>query len=211
MQVMEEVFAQSGYNVVNIDATNSINESDSSPEGITFTGQDFEDAIAWAETQEFYREPFALAGQSLGAQAAVLYAANFPDKVDLLIPAAFVWLDGEVEVKNNKRTKSILENGFYEQFSKSTGKTLRIYKSFLDDLKLYKFEDKIKNITAQTCVIIGELDTEYHIENAKQLYNLLECKKKFILLQNVPHDLANTPETRQLFTKTLQDYLSEIR
>lgn len=38
MQVMEDVFAEYGYNVVNIDATNSLNESECSHEGITFTG-----------------------------------------------------------------------------------------------------------------------------------------------------------------------------
>ena len=38
MLVMEEVLFKHGYNVVNIDATNSLNASESSEEGITFTG-----------------------------------------------------------------------------------------------------------------------------------------------------------------------------
>ena len=52
MAVMEKLFAEHGYNVVNFDASNSLNESESSPESITFTSHrsDLEDVIAWAKT-----------------------------------------------------------------------------------------------------------------------------------------------------------------
>ena len=91
MQVLEDVFSEFGYNVINIDATNSINASESSDEGITTTGhyEDLVDVIEWAKTQTFYKEPFALAGQSLGAISVVRYAGSYTDKVNLLIPCAF--------------------------------------------------------------------------------------------------------------------------
>ena len=63
MLVLEEEFAKHGFNVVNIDATDSLNASESSRGGVTFSGfyQDLEDAILWAKRQNFYVEPFALA------------------------------------------------------------------------------------------------------------------------------------------------------
>lgn len=52
MRVLEEYFAHNGYNVINIEATNSLNESGQTNEGITFTGhyQDLEDVIEWVKT-----------------------------------------------------------------------------------------------------------------------------------------------------------------
>ncbi len=78
MKVLEDVFSQHGYNVVNIDASNSLNASESSPEGVTFTShyQDLEDVIEWAKSQKFYKQPFALAGQSLGAASCIYYAGG---------------------------------------------------------------------------------------------------------------------------------------
>ena len=211
MLVMEEAFAAHGYNVVNLDATNSNNESEKSKESITFSGQlhDLEDVIEWAKSQKFYTEPFALAGQSLGAEACVLYAGKSAERVRLLVSASFPWIDGEIEVKVNKRAEAILKNGYYDQVSKSTGRVLRFYKNYLDDLKQYNLTDEIRQIRANTYVIDGLLDTEYHIENSKKLYEMLNCKKELFLLPGVPHDLANTPETKEIFTKTMQDILSK--
>ena len=132
---------------------------------MTFSGfyQDLEDAILWAKRQNFYVEPFALAGQSLGAEAIVLYASQNIEKVELVVPCAFPWLDGKIEVQNNKRTKDILEKGFYDQVSRSTGRILRIRKNYLDDLEKYYLTDHVKNIKAETHLIVGLKDSEYHI------------------------------------------------
>jgi len=206
MLVMEEVFAENGYNVVNMDAANSLNESESSPEGITFSGhyQDLEDVIAWAKTQSFYTEPFALAGQSLGAAAIILFAGTYPEKVNLLVSASFPWVKGKEKANDDEMLRAIAKNGFYDKVSKTTGRTLRMYKSFLDDVAKTDFTDAAKNITADTFLIVGTLDSENHIENNKKLYKLLQCKKTLMLLPDVPHDLANTPETKETFTKAMQ-------
>lgn len=206
MLVLEEMFAKHGFDVVNIDATDSLNASESSRGGVTFSGffQDLEDSILWAKTQKFFREPFALAGQSLGAEAVVLYASQNPTLVNLLVPCAFPWLDGEAEAKANKRTKDILEKGFFDQVSKSTGRVLRIRKNYLDDVEGYDLSEMVKNITADTHLIVGLKDSEYHIENNKKLFALLTCKKSLQLLPDVPHDLANTPENKEAFEKALE-------
>lgn len=212
MLVLEEFFAKYGYNVVNLDATNSLNASDSSAEGITFTGhyQDLEDVIEWAKTQNFYKEPFALAGQSLGAEAVMFYAGKNPSKVELVISAALPWIDGNIEVKVNKRTEDILKQGFYDQISRSTGRVLRIYKNYLDDVSKYNLTDVIKNVTARIYLLVGGGDSEYHIQNSKRVYEMLNCPKRLFLLENVPHDLANTPETKATFEETLTEIFEQL-
>ncbi len=206
MFVLEKFFVENGYNVVNLDACNSNNASDKSEEGITFSGHyhDLEDVIVWAKSQDFYTEPFALAGQSLGAQSVVLYAGTYPEKVNLLLPVAFCWIDGAIESKNNSRRKKIEENGFYEQISKSTGKSMLIKKIYLDDLEKYNFEQIIKNISSKTIIIVGSLDTDNHLKNNQKLFDLLACEKQFFILQDVPHDLANTPEIKSIFENALK-------
>ncbi len=213
MLVLEQEFAKHGYNVVNIDATDSLNESESSRGGVTFSGfwQDLEDVILWAKTQKFYVEPFALAGQSLGAEAVVYYASQNPSKVNLLVPCAFPWLDGKAEIQNNKRTKDILEKGYFDQVSRSTGRVLRINKNYLDDVEKYDLSEQVKNITADTHLIVGLKDSDYHIENNKKLFELLQCKKSLQLLEDVPHDLANTPENKEEFENALENIFDCIQ
>lgn len=206
MQVMEEFFAKYGYNVVNIDATNSLNASESSPEGVTFTShyQDLEDAINWAKSQDFYKEPFALAGQSLGAASCINYAGKHPQKVNKLLFAACPFIIGKNLVKDDAMMQHIEQYGFLEKVSKSTGRTLRINKIFNDDIKTQNLTKEIKNIKADTFVVQGLLDAEYVIENNKSIYKMLNCPKQIYLLKDVPHDLANTPETKKAFTEVLE-------
>ena len=206
MLVLEETFAKNGYNVVNFDACDSNNASEKSSDGITFSGhyRDLKDVIEWAKTQDFYSEPFALAGQSMGAVACVLYSAENTEKVDLLLTANFSWLDGKTEADLNKRKDIIAKQGYYEQVSKSTGKSFLIKQNYLDDLKKYNLENKIKNIKAKTYILSGTADSEYHQNNSKKLFELLTCPKEIYLLPNVPHDLANTPETKVTFENALQ-------
>lgn len=209
MLVIEETFAKHGYNVVNIDTTNSNNESDKSEEGITFTGtyNDLEDVIAWAKTQKFYKEPFSLAGQSMGAVACTLYAGNNSKQVDYLLVANFSWIDGKIESQRNKRREEILQNGYYVQTSKSTGKSFIIQRNYLDDLEMYNLTEAIQKITAKVSIIIGMADSEYHKNNGEILYELLKSKKELYKLAGVPHDLANTPEDKRKFKQLLNNIL----
>ena len=210
MAVLEEVFASQGFNVVNLDATNSLNASENSALGITTTGhyQDLEDVIKWAKTQDFYTEPFALAGQSLGAISAVRYAGEFPKKVNLLVTCAFPYYNYN-EQELNSFAREIIKNGFYDKVSKSTGRVLHMTMAYVEDMKKLDLTKQIKNITADTYVLIGLADNEKHIKNSKALYEMLNCPKQICFLPNVPHDLANTPETKATFEDALNKVLTE--
>ncbi len=211
MMVLEEIFANNGYNVVNLDATNSLNASEQSALGITTTGhyQDLEDVIEWAKTQDFYTEQFALAGQSLGAISAVRYAGQFPQKVNLLIPCAFPYYNYN-EQELNSFAREIIKNGFYDKVSKSTGRVLHMTNAYVEDMKSLDLSKQIENITANTFVLIGLADNEKHIKNSKALYEMLNCKKQIYFLPNVPHDLANTPETKATFEKALTEIFDKL-
>ena len=152
--------------------------------------------------------PFALAGQSLGAISVVRYSGQYPDKVNLLIPCAFPYYN-YVEDELNDFAKEVIKNGFCDKVSKTTGKVLRLKTAYVEDIKNLDITSQIKNITADTYVIVGSKDNEKHLKNSKALYQMLNCKKEFFLLDNIPHDLANTPQDKELFTKTLRDILTK--
>jgi len=210
MQVLEDVFSEFGYNVINIDASNSLNESENSNDGITTTGH-YEDLVAvinWSKTQNFYKEPFALAGQSLGAISVVNYAGQYPNQVNLLIACAFPYYK-YVEQELNTFAKEIIKHGYFDKISKSTGRILHMTSAYVEDMKNIDLTSQIENIVADTYVLIGSKDNEKHLRNSKLLYQMLKCKKEFYLMNGIPHDLANTPHDKELFAKTLRDILSK--
>ncbi len=94
--------------------------------------------------------------------------------------------------------------GFLDKVSRSVNRTLRINKNFNDDVRKYNLSKSIKNIKAKTFMIQGLLDADYIIENSKLIYEMLNCQKHLYLLDNVPHDLANTPETKEQFIQVLE-------
>lgn len=211
MLVMESEFAAHGYIVVNIDFADGLGESNNSINGITFDGHynDLEDVINWAKTQSWYKEPFALAGQSLGAHTSLLYAKRYPDYVNLLVLVSFPWIDGKqfMEMNKNNRIKDIKENGFWEYKSKSTGKVWRMYQSFLDSIIDVNALNDIKKVKAKTFLLFGDKDKpEYHVSN-KILFDALKTEKEFIILRGVPHDVANTPEHKEIFINALRTVL----
>ena len=80
-------FKEKGFTVVRFDTTNTLGESGGKYEDATITNyyEDLEDVVIWAQEQEWYQEPFALSGHSLGGICTLLYYiwprftwANFP-------------------------------------------------------------------------------------------------------------------------------------
>src|SRR5690606_8279232 len=51
---------------------------------------DLEDTIAWAESQSWFKAPFALCGHSIGGLSVLNYAQKNPQNVQSLFPAAAV-------------------------------------------------------------------------------------------------------------------------
>ncbi len=209
--LLEQKLAQKGYIVVNFDATNSINESESSKEGITFSSHysDLEDVISWAKNQSWYKEPFLLSGHSMGASSVVLYAQNYPNKVETLLPLSLPWIKGESYIKQN--TKEFIDDfvskGYIIKEVSRSDKKLYVPYSFLQDLLKYDFISNAKDIKARTILIIGDAEKKLRLDENKVFFDSLTCKKELIILPNVPHSLAKDPNHEQLFAKTLDSVL----
>ena len=76
IQAFGQAFFENDYRVVYFDATHSLGESEGDIIDVTYNNyvEDLEDVINWARTQDWYQQPFALCGQSMGAQSTAWYA-----------------------------------------------------------------------------------------------------------------------------------------
>ena len=83
---------------------NSIGDSGGKYEDATIQDhyKDLVDVIAWAKTQNWYREKFVLAGHSLGGYAVARYAEDHPEKVKAVFPYALV-VSGELNWKASQQ------------------------------------------------------------------------------------------------------------
>lgn len=211
MVILEEELSKRGYRVVNLDASNSLNESDFSADGTTFSGHytDLEDVIEWAHSQSWFMEPFALAGHSMGAAAVLLYAQNYPDRVNLLLPLSFPWLSAESKKAQSDSQEMITwkERGYFDKVSKSRGKTLRVPYHFMENLAQYDFAKNADRIIAKTILIIGDQENERRLDDNRELFNILTSEKEFILLPDTPHAIAKTHQNAETFRKALGNLL----
>lgn len=186
----------------------SLNSSESSPSGITFTGHynDLVDVIAWARGQDWFMSPFALAGQSMGAASVLLYAENYPDDVDLLLLISFPWLSGQSKIiqdNDPQKLRDWKETGYWDKVSKSRGRTLRMPYGFMEDLCRQDLAANAANITAKTILMIGDQENKRRLVDNQKLLDLLECEKTFILLPNMPHVVAKAPENAKTYREAL--------
>ena len=68
IRAFAEAFREKDYSVVSFDVTHTIGENEENYAYATTTNyyEDLEDVIEWAKKQDWYQEPFWLAGHSLG-------------------------------------------------------------------------------------------------------------------------------------------------
>ncbi|MBU0471688.1 MAG: lysophospholipase [Nanoarchaeota archaeon] len=101
-----ESFLEENFNVISFDTTNTFGESDGLYEDATVTNyyEDLEVVIEWSKKQEFYSEPFFLAGHSLGGICITLYAQKKPNKIKGLAPISTV-VSGKLSLKTPKSSE----------------------------------------------------------------------------------------------------------
>src|SRR5680860_130142 len=88
IQRFTKAFKDNGFTTVLFDTRNTFGESEGQYEDATTTNyyEDLEDVINWAKTQDWYKEPFWLAGHSLGGLCITLYTQKHPEQVKALAP-----------------------------------------------------------------------------------------------------------------------------
>jgi pimeloyl-ACP methyl ester carboxylesterase len=205
IETFAQSFLESGYNVVRFDTTNTFGESEGDYENATTTNyyEDLEDVINWAKNQEWYQEPFVLAGHSLGGISIALYAEKYPEKVKALAPISTV-VSGKLSIKAQPKET-------IEKWDRTGWRTIKSTTTpgFIKKLKWHPFkEDKLKydllenadKLTMPVLLIVGDKDNGTPPEHQKMLFEKLRGPKEMHIIKGAPHTFEEEKHLSEIKT-----------
>jgi len=216
IEVFATAFQDHGFTVVRFDTTNTLGESDGNYEDATVTNyhEDLEDVISWSKEQEWYQEPFWLAGHSLGGISTALYAEMNPDKVCALAPISSV-ISGELTLSQEPKDKVTEWNktGWKISPSKSKpGVMKRLnWRQFVGDSIQYDLLKEANKLTMPVLLITGSEDSGTPYKHQKLLYDKLPGLKEIHVIEGVGHNFREEKhlrEIRELFGKWIKKHLA---
>jgi dipeptidyl aminopeptidase/acylaminoacyl peptidase len=207
IKTLVDTLFENNYTVVNFDATNSIGESEGKYEDATMQKHydDLVDVINWAKKQDWYKEPFILAGHSLGGFAVAKYAEEFTSEVKAVFPFAAVFSgpdNVETSKKSNQKEMEDWEKtGWKLKISNSKpGLEMKLPWSHIQERLTHDLKPKADKITIPILFVMGENDSPCPPEDEKKFYDLLPMgtKKEFHVIKNAPHTIRELEHLEQL-------------
>lgn len=212
IETFARAFVQAGYTAVRFDTTNTFGESDGRYEDATITNcyRDLEDVIAWAAKQEWYEEPFCLAGHSLGGICSAFYAENYPEKVRALAPISTV-VSGKLTI--SKYAKQDLADGkkagIFKRKSSSEPGVVRVLRwTHVVDLLKYNLLPNVGKLTMPVLLIVGENDTSTPPAHQKILLDKLPGQKELHIIKGAPHTFRE-PEHLAELKKIFENWIKK--
>ena len=205
-------FLDNRFVVVTFDSRYSFGDSDGELEKATLTSfiEDLNAVINWAKTQDFYVEPFALSGHSLGGASVLKYAQDHPHMVSSLVPVAAM-VGGKYFIRSR-----LLNDGVNYRKWQREGKELRQikdrkgYVSFnvVKDMMNYDLVRGASKIVSSTLIVTGENDLSSTIYNNDCLFYNIYAPKEFAILENCAH-LYESKQNQQDLYSIIKNWLEK--
>ncbi len=215
IQTFAEAFRSNDFIVILFDATHTYGESEGLYEDATTTNyyEDLEDVINWAKTQGWYKEPFWLAGHSLGAFVMALYAERYPKKIKALAPISTV-VSGKLSAESSSETIKLDDwkrTGWLIRESESEpGRIKKLKWAEMEDRLKYDLLPEVNKLTMPVLLIVGGNDTSTPAEHQKILFEKLPGKKEMHIIKDAPHtfrDPVHLKEVKDIFDKWIKSNL----
>jgi len=195
IQAFGQAFLENNYRVVYFDATNALGQSEGDLIDVTYDNyvEDLEDVISWARTQDWFQQPFALCGQSMGAQSTAWYAEHHLGEVKLLAPIApTVNFDLWYSAMEPGFREQWQERGYKEELSRTLGVMKKVGWGVAESLKKFDLLPEAAKLTMPVFFMAGEFDQPCPIENQMKLYYLIPgSNKKFVKIDGAEHSFRN--------------------
>jgi len=218
MQEVANTFYNNNYTVINFDATNSVGESGGKYEDATMQKhyEDLVDVITWSKNQEWYKEPFVLAGQSMGGYAVVRYAEEFPKEVKAIFSYAGS-ISGKLSFETKEKfepekLKEWKETGWISRVSKSKpGLVKRLPWSHMEERLNHDLIPKAGNIICPILIIVGDQDDACPEEVQKVLLEAIpeSISKEMHIILGAPHTFKEQSHISEM-GQVLNDWLKNI-
>ena len=169
-----------GYYVVTFDCCNSRGESFNNHTCATLSSMydDFKTVINWLKTQNFYIEPFVLAGHSLGGSVVLNFAEQNSNKVESLILISSIF-DGNELLQNTLKSSPDFLHQLQNGGIIRTRNKVDCYldDTYLQDFSNYNLYANIHNLQMPVLMITGDKDTASTARDNERFYKCLNCKK----------------------------------
>ncbi len=215
IQLVTQIFFSAGYTTIVFDTTNSIGESEGKYEDATLSGSytDLEDVIQWSKNQLWYKEPFCLAGHSMGGYSVVRFAEEYPE----IVKGVFAWapvVSGELSYKSSEREVELAEwkrMGYKTRISNSKpGLELRLPWSHMVERLNHNLLPQAHKLTMPLLIVVGEEDTSCPPAHEKILFDAIPLsKKELVIIPKAPHTFRDEKHLEQL-TDYLTSWLSKL-
>ena len=178
---------EKGYGVLRFDFTGlGASEGEFANTNFSSNIADLLAAAAWL--RETHRAPTMLIGHSLGG-AAVLAAANDMPGVKAVATIGAPADPEHVTHSFGDSLDRIAEDG--EAEVSLAGRTFRINKQFIDDLRTHTQSHAIGKLKAALMVMHAPRDATVGIENARMIFDAARHPKSFISLDSADHLLSD--------------------
>lgn len=205
IMVLVKTLTENNYIVVNFDTTNSLGESEGKYENATMQQHydDLVDVINWAKKEDWYKEPFVLAGHSLGGYAVARYAEDHPVEVKAVFPYALV-VAGELSYKATEtfepeKLKAWKETGWkIEKSNSKPGIEKRLPYSHMEERLKHDLRPNGFNLTMPVLFVVGENDKACTSGNQHALYDLVPGPKEIHIVPGAPHTFKDSEHLNQL-------------
>jgi pimeloyl-ACP methyl ester carboxylesterase len=200
LKTMAHTFVAQGIVAVRFDTTKGLGESDGKYEDATTTNfiEDLEDVIEHAGNQPWFREPFYLAGHSLGGLATTVYAERHSNRVKALAPIATV-ISGELtaEVRGPEYIEEWRRNG---RRTEENPELPGLKWKHMEDRLRYDVLPQARDLSMPILMIVGENDTHSPVPHQKVLFERITAPKELHIIQDAPHELDSPGQNDQIQT-----------
>lgn len=210
VQAAKRAFLAKGYVVVTFDSRYSLGNSGNAVPFVRLSTfeEDLQTVTAWAKTQPFYSEPFALAGHSLGGASVLQYSAMYPQKVSFLVPITPL-ISGERWEQSCMQNlgdfcKQWKKKGSFSYTDAKNHKTAAIPYAVVTDSKAYNAYALAPRIKAKTLVVAAEQDNVIYPDDVKKLANQIHGEAVVVPLSG--HNFEDKANQADLY-KAISEFL----
>ncbi len=217
IQAVKNAFLESGFQTFNFDTTNSLGESDGNYKESTLElhWKDLKEVVLWVQKQDWFSEPLALAGHSMGGYSVVRYAEEAISEVKYLVPVAplisgvaFFEMLKTIKPKTFARLK---ERGLEKlRNNEESDVAKKGYWFQIKELEKHNLLSSVSRLTMPTLLISGANDKACPIEHTRVLFNKIPSDvKEFIIIENVSHNFYKKTAQEEC-TSAIKKWLSNL-
>jgi len=203
IKTFADSFIKDNFTVVRFDTRNTFGESEGNYENANITNyyEDLEEVITWAKTQEWYKEPFFLAGHSLGGICILLYALKHPKEVRALAPIATV-VAGKLTAANEPKERVDEWNRTGWKISPSGSKPGVMKKlnwtQFIADTSKYDILPDAHKLTMPVLLIAGDKDNGTPVKDQQLLFDKLSGERELHVIKDGPHTFREKKQLEEV-------------